>query len=429
MSCHAPCPSQFNGGKHGPIVSGRHSPTTQCITVDGNLVSVQQASLLFEQHLPPWVEGIASIERPIAAVTGEPLVADRDYPSIHRVMMDGICISWEAYQNGLREFKVAGICAAGAPIQYLSAHDTCLEIMTGAPLPEGAGLVIPYEHLKIHNGVAMVLEDLPRARFENVHMRGSDCGKNTPILETKRPLTGPRWGIAASFGYREVKCLKPPEIKIVSTGDELVEVGQKPEPHQIRRSNAYALKAALLQHGFEKVDLDHVRDDFDSLKVHYSQNKGRYDVLLYSGGVSKGKFDYLPRVWSEMGVERHFHEVSQRPGKPLWFGTDKKSHTAVIGLPGNPISSLVCLHRYFIRRRSIYARLAERIVFEKNLTLFAPVKINFLEDGVVSAVPLKVKNSGEFTALAESDGFLELPLEKSVFEKGESFRCFTWGPL
>jgi molybdopterin molybdotransferase len=393
------------------------------------LISVSQAECLFRQHLRPWAHGVATLENPTASITTEALISDRDYPPFHRVMMDGICVSWEAFSAGLRQFKVAGICAAGAPKATLPAQDVCLEIMTGAPLPNGAALVIPYEHLKIENGIARVSLDCIRTPLENIHQQSSDCRRGETILEAGQALTGPHWGIAASFGYREIRCQQSPRIKIISTGDEIVEVGQIPLSHQIRRSNAYALKACLVQQGFANVDLDHLPDDAEMVRTHYAQNAPYYDVLLYSGGVSQGKYDYLPRVWEEKGVEKHFHGVSQRPGKPLWFGTDSRNQTTVIGLPGNPVSSLVCLHRYFIPHRKMFARLAEEIVFDKNLTFFSPVKIEFLEDGTLSASPLKTKNSGEFTGLAFSDGFVELPQEKSVFRKGESYRFFPWGPL
>ena len=125
-------------------------------------------------------------------------------------------------------------------------------------------------------------------------------------------------------------------------------------------------------------------------------------------------------------VGEGLHEVAQRPGKPLWFGTDEKNNTTVIGLPGNPVSSLVCLHRYLIPGRKMFARLGEEIIFSKELTYFVPVKIEYREDGTFWAMPLKVKNSGEFTALAGSDGFIELPPGKSVFSNGEAFAFWPW---
>jgi molybdopterin molybdotransferase len=341
--------------------------------------------------------------------------------------MDGIALSFETYASGKRTFKIEGVCAAGMPRQALQHPDHCIEIMTGGALPEGADLIIPYEHLKIENETASVTVEVPRERFDSVHEQGSDFRTGALLLKAGASMNGPRWGIAASIGASRLPVVKRPKIKIISTGDELVPVDTFPLPHQVRRSNAYALQGSLLAHGFTEVSLDHVKDDYPSLLSHYESVSKDPGVLIYSGGVSKGKFDYLPEVWKAMNVQKHFHEVAQRPGKPLWFGTDPKRNVMVLGLPGNPISSLVCLHRYFLENPLKYARLTEEVRFSKPLTYFLPVRLKYAEDGVTLAHPMEVKNSGEFAGLAESDGFIELPAEGSHFKAGESYRIFEWG--
>lgn len=372
------------------------------------MISVEEALQFVRPHLPHF---------------GTPEVrADRDYPPFHRVMMDGIALSFDEYSAGQREFKVTGICAAGEPQKKLLSG--CMEVMTGAPLPEGADLVIQYEHLKIENGIASVVVNVPRERFDSVHFKGSDCHAGDVVLEENLLWNGPHVGIAASMGESFQKT--SPKVMIISTGDELVE--KNPLPHQIRRSNAFALKKSLVHFGYTNVKLDHLNDDPRGVARHYETHAKDFDILIYSGGVSKGKFDYLPNVWTDMGVEKIFHEVSQRPGKPLWFGRDEKRKTLVIGLPGNPVSSLVCLHRYFLKNREMTVKLTEEIIFKKSLTYFLPVKIEFRK-GVVWASPLKMKNSGEFTALAGSDGFIELPKEQNEFKPGETFKFFSWRPL
>lgn len=390
------------------------------------MISVEEAYRIVRECLPDWGQASVSTDDLFLPTIAEPVVADRDYPAVDRATMDGIGASWDAFSSGRGRFRVAGVSKAGSSETKLEELDSCFEVMTGAPVPLGADLIIPYEHLEIRDGFAKITVDQSRRRFDNVHRRGSDFAKGAVLLKAGSKLNGPHWGIAASTGYAKISCQRKPRVKIVSTGDELVEIHQVPLPHQIRRSNAYALRASLLENGFTAVELDHVPDDPEVLARHFAENTTRYDVLIYSGGVSKGKHDYLPQVWLSMGVEKCFHEVSQRPGKPLWFGVDKKSKTAVLGLPGNPISSLVCLHRYFLPSRLMFARLTEEIIFEKDLTYFLPVKIRFTEDGVLMATPCATKNSGEFSSLADTDGFLELPKEKSRFLVGESFRFFPW---
>lgn len=371
------------------------------------MISVSEASDLVKKFLPSWEVGTNEI------------LADRHYPPFNRVMMDGIALRFDDFNSGIREFKINGVIAAGdVQTQFETG---CVEIMTGASLPLGADLVIQYEHLDIKNGFAKIVTDSPRSRFENIHLEGSDCKAGTLVLQSGLPWNGPHVGIATSMGVKRTQ--KSPRVMIISTGDELVE--ENPLAHQIRRSNAYALKESLILFGFTDIALDHLRDDSQEVSNHYEAHAMNFDMMIYSGGVSKGKFDYLPNVWTDLGVKNHFHGVSQRPGKPLWFGTDEKRKTVVIGLPGNPVSGLVCLHRYFLPMREMSVKLSEKIIFSKPLTSFVPVKISF-ESGEVWAQPLSIKNSGEFTALAESDGFIELPIEKNEFNAGEVFKYFSW---
>jgi molybdopterin molybdotransferase len=378
------------------------------------MISVPEASQFFNEHL-----------QLNQAVLENPIFADRDYPPFDRVMMDGIALSFDVFSKGLREYKTEGTQAAGEAQKILTNPNHCLEVMTGAPLPFGADLVIPYEHLEISEGVAKVTRPHEYTRFENIHAKGSDCKKGDIVLKAGATLNGPHQGIAASMG-ENFTFSRSSKILIISTGDELVEIHETPLSHQIRRSNAHALKTSLKQNGFTDITLSHLKDDAAEVAQHYTEFSSKFDVMIYSGGVSKGKFDYLPHVWADLGVKKHFHEVSQRPGKPLWFGTDEKNKTTVIGLPGNPVSSLVCLHRYLIGGKKIFAKLAQEVVFKKELTYFLPAKLEFKEDGTLWACPLKMKNSGEFTALAESDGFIELPKEKSLFAVGEVYSFYSW---
>lgn len=385
------------------------------------MISVESAIHLIKKHMPDFGES--------PDVLMEDLIADRDYPPFDRVMMDGIAVNFNVFSEGKRDFKIAGVCPAGEPEATLSDFSNCFEVMTGAPLPHGADLVIPYEHIEMKDGMATVTTELTRTHLENVHLKGSDAKKGDLILKRGETLNGPHWGIATSLGYSNPSIKCGPKINIISTGDELVAVDETPLDHQIRRSNAYALKASLKAFGYDDVELSHLPDKEAQIEKHYRENAAKFDLMIYSGGVSKGKFDYLPETWKKLGVQEIFHGISQRPGKPLWFGIDEKNKTTVFGLPGNPVSSLVSLHRYFLSRKEIYAELTEEIIFKKDMTYFVPVKLHFKKNGTLSAEPLKIKNSGEFSALAGSDGFIELPKEQSVFAKGTCYLFHPWRNL
>lgn len=356
----------------------------------------------------------------------EVVKADRTYPPYDRVMMDGIAVNSRVLLDRPAALAIEGVCPAGEKTKTLDDEKNCLEVMTGTVLPKGTDLVIPYEDLSIENGVARLTRFDYRV-MDNVHRQGSDLEPGEPLIQSNSMLNGPLWGIITSFGYESIK-VKLPKILLVSTGDELVDYKEIPESHQIRRSNTYALRASLACHGLTDVAMHHLTDKKIDIDHHYKTFRNQFDVMIYSGGVSMGKFDFLPEVWEENGVEKIFHKVSQKPGKPLWFGVDRYAKTEVFGLPGNPISSLICLHKYFLDSQPIRVRLAEDVNFKKNLTYFLPASLKQDENATLIACPCKMQNSGQFGVLASSDGFVELPATRDLFLAGEVYNFYKWRP-
>lgn len=394
------------------------------------LISVETAVELIKTHLPDWGQERVAIEQVQSGILAEIITADRAYPAAHRIMMDGIALAWEAYRQGQYKFKVLGTIAAGEPQQTLTEPLACYEVMTGAVLPDGCDLVIPYEEIEIRSEgelrIAEIVHDQAWQRMANIHPQGSDFKLDQVLLRPGVVLNGPAWGILASVGKTQVTIKRQPRIKITATGQELIPTHQPPQPHQVRISNPYALKASLMRQGYPHVDLDYVPDDPELMTQHYQAQTTDYDLLIYCGGVSKGKFDYLPTVWQQSGVKKYIHGVAQRPGKPLWFGVDQEHQTAVFGLPGNPVSSLVCLHRYIISQRPLFAQLTTDFEFTKPLTYFLSVQSQVSPDARILAQPYPIKNSGDFMALAPTDGFVELPADRKIFKAGESFPFFSW---
>jgi molybdopterin molybdotransferase len=390
------------------------------------MISVAAAVEIIQAHWPNFGDTTMDVDGSYGRVLAESIEADRDYPPGDRVMMDGVALAWSEYHQGRRHFKLLGTVAAGTPQSSLPDQTGCLEVMTGALLPQNCDLVIPYEEVAIADNQVKIINPRQREPGEFVHPKASDCRAGKVILESSSKLNGPAWNIITSFGKTKVRVKQKPRIQIISTGDELVEITQKPKIHQLRRSNIYGLQVSLQSRGFQNVNLTHLADDKEVIIRHYQKAKLEYGVLIYSGGISKGKFDYLPEVWSQLGVTKYIHGVTQKPGKPMYFGIDHRSKTVIIGLPGNPVSSLVCLHRYFLDSAPIYAQLTTDFTFKKDLTYFLPVKLSHTPQAVIKAEPLPVKNSGEFIALAYSDGFLELPQHQASFQAGECFPFYAW---
>ncbi|MEM7373139.1 MAG: molybdopterin molybdotransferase MoeA [Bacteroidota bacterium] len=369
-------------------------------------------------------------------VLQENIMADRDFPPYDRVTMDGIAIDHASFKQGIRSFPIQSTQQAGMPQQTLGNPAHCIEVMTGAMLPIGTDSVIRYEDLDIQDGSAHVkLEKVGEG--QNVHNQGEDREKGAILLGSGRLISAPEIAIAATAGYAELQVSRRPSIAIISTGDELVEVDQSPLPHQIRTSNSYMIQAAVAELGMN-ADRLHILDDKDQIRTTLAQLLEEYEVLILSGGVSKGKADYIPDAMTDLGVKKQFHRVAQRPGKPFWFGL-APNNRHVFALPGNPVSTFVNYHRYVLpwlqaclnlaEPRSLTALLAEDHHFKPDLTYFLQVKINPGTDGCLYAQPIAGHGSGDHANLLYNDGFLELPRGREVFRKGEVFPLIPYRPL
>ncbi len=373
------------------------------------------------------------MEDSLGRILAESVVADRDFPPFHRITMDGIAIRYNDFEQGNRQFPIQGIQAAGDRQKTLEQSNTCLEVMTGAVLPNDADTVIRYEDLQIENGVATVAVDKLKDG-QNVHRQGSDRTIGTEIVAINTTIRAAEMAILASVGKTTVQVRSLPNIAIISTGDELVKVEQEPLSHQIRRSNSHMLAAALSERGVPS-SLHHLKDNKQEILFALEELIKSQDVLILSGGVSKGKFDYLPEAFESLGVHKVFHKVKQRPGKPFWFGYSSLHSTIVFALPGNPVSTFICAHRYIFPwlnqqlgakpEMKLSYKLSEDVHFKPDLTYFVPVKLEVVNNAVI-AHPFKGNGSGDFANLVHTDGFVELPKGELVYKKENYYRYFKF---
>ncbi|WP_233188641.1 molybdopterin molybdotransferase MoeA [Tenacibaculum sp. SG-28] len=255
----------------------------------------------------------------VGRVLKENIYADRPFPPFNRVAMDGVAIVYHEFNNGTREFPIAGIQAAGSEQETMHNAAHCYEVMTGASLPKNTDTVVRYEDVEIKNGMAKIRVSTIN-KGQNIHKKGTDQEEGSILIQQNTIISPAEIGIIATVGKSTVKVAKTPKVIVISTGNELVEVSEKPLDHQIRRSNVYTLVSLL-----EKINIPaetaHLTDDKKTLKEKIRQYLVDFDALLFSGAVSKGKYDFLPEVLEELGVRKEFHRVSQRPGKPFWFGS------------------------------------------------------------------------------------------------------------
>lgn len=389
------------------------------------MISVQEATSIILSNLfqPKTIK--VNLTKCLGKILAEPILTDRDFPPFDRSTMDGIALHFDSFQNSNREFAIESIQAAGEPEKKLSSTANCIEIMTGAMLPEGTDTIVPYEHLEIVNGKAKIITS-KLVKSQNIHQRGIDAKHGQTLLESGTSISPAEVALLASVGKSQVSVYKLPKAAIISTGNELVDVDQIPLSQQIRKSNSYALQAALLEMNCTST-LFHLADNEEELRRELTKIILEFDLIILSGGVSKGKFDFVPKVLESLGVQKQFHQISQKPGKPMWFGLSDSKF--VFALPGNPVSTFMCFHRYvkpwLLKSLGTEAPFQKAILskdfsFKASLTYFLQVRLAN-DEGKWMAHPIVGGGSGDFVNLKEVDGFLELPLDKNEFKAGEAF--------
>lgn len=395
------------------------------------MLSVSDAFTLMQQHVLSLPTETVPLDNATGRVLREAIKADRDFPPFDRVAMDGIGIQFADYSAGQRTFRVVGTQRAGEPQRTLTESTVCLEVMTGAMLPIGVDTVVRYEDVTIADGQATItIEDVERG--QNIHAQATDRKAGEELLPIGTWMGPSQMAVAASVGQTQLLVTTLPRVALISTGDELVAVDETPLPYQIRRSNTYMVQTVLLSLGINAT-MHHINDDEAILETEIAQLLANNDVLILSGGVSAGKADFVPAVLTRLGVQQRFHKIAQKPGKPLWFGTTENK--TVFGLPGNPVSTVLCACRYVLPYLRValglaptpvqYARLAIRLVFRPELTYFLPVQLTSEPDGRTLAHSLPGSGSADFANLTAADGFMELPATQSEFEAGDVFQVWS----
>ena len=371
----------------------------------------------------------------LGRVLRQDVVTERDQPPFDRVTMDGIAIRFAEFDDGRRQFRIAGTQHAGDPVGNLEDGAACIEVMTGTTMPNGADTVIAVERIEVTDGTATIEDGYMPEAGQFVHGQGSDHSEGTRVLAPGCVISPMDVAIIASCGLDAVRASRLPDIRVISTGNELVPADGAIEPHQIRMSNGPALVAMLASQGFTRSGHDHIPDDPGELARRIGGHLDCADVLILSGGVSMGKADFVPGVLADLGVQVEFHRIAQRPGKPMWFGLGPQGQV-VFALPGNPVSTLVCCRQYVLpalfqasgrpERTPQTVVLGAAVEFRPNLTYFLPARLAFDEAGLVIAIPNPTNTSGDFMALTGTDGYLELDASTIDFPEGTAVPFHPW---
>jgi molybdopterin molybdotransferase len=397
------------------------------------LISISQAEALIAEHMPSFGRELVHLDDAAGRILRQAVHAEHDHPPFDRVMMDGIAVRWSA--NLPRRLRVAGAQVAGMRRQALPDGVACLDVTTGAMVPDGSDCVIPVEQLQRDGDSVVLSDDCRPAAGQFIHRRGSDCVQGTLLLSPGMRLGPAEMALLAANGVARVEVASAPSIAIVSTGDELVEVGAALGEGQIRRSNDTAVRAALRLDGFDRVAMEHIVDDEAVTQARIADLLERHDVLLLSGGVSMGQRDYVPAALAAQGVRKVFHRIAQKPGKPMWFGIGPRGQ-AVFALPGNPVSALVCATRY--ARPALRAAqglpspgaehvcLDEAVDINPTLASFVPARVETDAQGRLMAYPVPSRTSGDFSSLPRTQGFVQLPPGQGKAPAGTVASFYRW---
>jgi molybdopterin molybdotransferase len=374
---------------------------------------------LVVEHTPTGTVREASLEDALGLVLAEDVVSDRDYPPFARAMMDGYAVR---VGDAGQRVSVSGIVAAGQDPRAagLAVQSGCaVEITTGAPCPPGAEAVVMHEEAE-RDGAAVAL---PRSIRKGQHIapRGSDCGAGTVVLAAGQELTALGVAALASFGRRQARVLAPPSLAIIATGNELVAQDGCAGAVEMRDANGPMLAAQARALGLQPA-LDRARDSVEAIAQALAR-ASQADIVLLSGGVSAGRYDLVPEALLGIRAEVIFHRVAQKPGKPLLFA--RTGRRLLFGLPGNPLGSHLCFHRYVAAsvrkwmglsppRAGGTARLATSLDGLSERALFQPARVEpdqRREGGREGwrAIPARIQSSADLFNAATANAYLRLP--------------------
>jgi molybdenum cofactor synthesis domain-containing protein len=384
-----------------------------------------RALALVVEHTPAGTAREASLEQACGLVLAEDVVSDRDYPPFARAMMDGYAVR---LADAGRRVSVGGVVAAGQDPQALGQKvedGQVVEIMTGAPCPPGTEAVVMVEEVDGDDEAVR----LPQAIRAGQHIapRGSDCAASTVVLKAGEALTALGIAVLASFGRTTVRVLAPPSLAIIATGNEIVSNDGPAGAVELRDANGPMLAAQARALGLQAA-LDRARDSVEAIAQALAR-AAEADIVLLSGGVSAGRYDLVPAALVGARAEVIFHGVAQKPGKPLLFA--RTGRQLLFGLPGNPLGSHFCFHRYVAAsvRRWLglpalpvpeTARLATALDRLPERTLFQPARVEpdeRGEDGAErwKAMPASARSSADPFGAAHANAYLRVPPgERSV---------------
>ena len=403
------------------------------------MLTVPQALDLILETTAPFPAERLPLSASLGLVLAEDVIADADSPPFDKALMDGYAVRTADLQSANAKLTVVEEITAGrVSIRTIQPREAA-RIMTGAPIPDGADAVVRLEETTIDDGdESVTITTAGIAPGNDMLKQGTVMRAGDSVLKTGRQLRPQEIGALAEMGIADVPVRRRPSVAILATGDELVSVSESPGPGQIRNSNGAMLAAQVSRAGGDAVPLGIARDNRDDLGAKIREGLG-HDVLLLSGGVSAGKLDLVPSELDNAGVRQVFHKVNVKPGKPVWFGIreDGNKSCLVFGLPGNPVSSMVCFElfaRTALRRLMGHddprppmqsARLKHSHSFHGDRATYHPCRVENEAGQTVVTIP-KWLGSADLQSTVNCNALAVFEPGERQFEAGDAVDVIAW---
>jgi molybdenum cofactor synthesis domain-containing protein len=402
------------------------------------LIAPQEALRIVLSNVRPLAARRVPLGRALHGYLAESVRSDRDQPPTDRSAMDGYAVRSADLGTTPVRLRLLGEVAAGAAPRLRVRDGACVAVLTGACVPPGADAVVPVELTQRDADEVVVRAAVPRGA--HVRKRGGEARRGDVLLAKSCRLGPAEIGVCAMVGRAEVKIHSRPRAAVLCTGAELCDVGERVGSEQLRDSNGPALLAALAEQGIVKARRTMVGDDPGAIAASLRRAVRTYHVVLISGGVSVGRYDFVPEAVRRIGGEVRFHGVGMKPGKPTLYAT-LPDNRHLFGLPGNPVSALAALHEFAVpalRRLSgaaetachpvAWVRLDRPARSEGTRTYFAPAQVNHTKEGP-AAVTVVSQGSADIVAASKADGVVVVPRGTSELPAGTMVEFHPWKTL
>lgn len=404
------------------------------------MLTVTEALDQIVREVNPLMPESVALNDALGLITAEDVISQEDSPPFDKALMDGYAVISSDLAGGKRELTIVDEVTAGRIPSSDIATGQATRIMTGAPTPESATAVVPVELTRLMDGksdqVQILVDSIDDEK--NIIRRATNKRTGEEIIPSGRRLRAQELSALAELGHAKVTVRRKPVISVLATGDELVMADQTPGPGQIRNSNETMLCAQVQNAGGVAVPLGIARDNRDDLRQHIQEGLNA-DILLLSGGVSAGKLDLVPSELEQAGVQQVFHKVRVKPGKPVWFGVLRRGSNSclVFGLPGNPVSSMVCFElfvRTAIRRltgqipaipQSLTARLTHAHFHRDDRETYFPAAIDWTVDGPMVQL-MNWHGSSDLQSTVDADAMVVFPPEPKEYSINDRVEVVLW---